>query len=198
MPAEGESRARSPRVAHIVPALFDRKRGIIGGGERYALELARHMADRVPTRLVTFGDTDHREEIGALSVRVIGHPWFVRGQRTNPVALRMLSELRDADVIHCHQLQGLAEGRRVTFHEGYADDALLAAYHRALCIVLPSVYESEFGGLNLVPELLGQTLLEGMACGLPAVCTDVASLPEVVENGVTGWGRPIEQSDGDG
>jgi starch synthase len=37
-----------------------------------------------------------------------------------------------------------------------------------------------------VPELLGQTLLEGMACGAPALCTDVASLPEVVENGVTG------------
>jgi starch synthase len=37
-----------------------------------------------------------------------------------------------------------------------------------------------------VPELLGQTLLEGMACEAPAVCTRVASLPEVVEDGVSG------------
>ena len=317
MPADGGVRARAPRVVHLVPALFDRKHGIIGGGERYALELARHMAERVPTRLVSFGESDHHETMGALGIRVIGHPVFVRGQRTNPVALRMLSELRNADVIHCHQrvvvassvmalaaratgrrvvvsdlggggwdisgyistdrwyhrhlhiseysrkiskhvgkpwadvifggvdlkkftprrdaapnapvlfvgrllphkgihdliralprgmrlelvgprhderyfeaLQKLAEGKEVTFHSGYDDAALVEAYHRALCIVLPSVYQSEFGGLNLVPELLGQTLLEGMACGLPAICTDVASMPEVVEHGVTGWVVP--------
>ena len=41
-----------------------------------------------------------------------------------------------------------------------------------------------------MPELLGQTLLEGMACGLPAVCTAVASLPEVVEDGVNGFVVP--------
>jgi glycosyltransferase involved in cell wall biosynthesis len=41
-----------------------------------------------------------------------------------------------------------------------------------------------------VPELLGQTLLEGMACGAPTVCTDVASLPEVVDHGVTGFVVP--------
>jgi glycosyltransferase involved in cell wall biosynthesis len=29
-----------------------------------------------------------------------------------------------------------------------------------------------------------------MACGIPAVCTDVASMPEVVENGVTGFVVP--------
>ena len=317
MSAERQPLATRPRVVHIVPALFDRKHGILGGAERYALELARHMANRVSTRLVTFGETNHRESIGALDIRVIGDPWFVRGQRANPVALRMFSELRDADVIHCHQrsvlassvmalaaratgrrvvvsdlggggwdisgyistdrwfhrhlhiseysrrvsghanapwadvilggvdlgkftarqravpdapvlfvgrllphkgihdliravpadlrleiigsrhderyfrqLQELAEGRSVTFHVGYDDEALVAAYQRALCIVLPSVYESEFGGRSLVPELLGQTLLEGMACGLPAVCTDVASLPEVVENDVTGFVVP--------
>jgi starch synthase len=37
-----------------------------------------------------------------------------------------------------------------------------------------------------VPELLGQTLLEGMACGTAAICTDVASMPEIVEDRVTG------------
>jgi glycosyltransferase involved in cell wall biosynthesis len=29
-----------------------------------------------------------------------------------------------------------------------------------------------------------------MACGAPAICTDVASLPEVVEDGVTGFVVP--------
>jgi glycosyltransferase involved in cell wall biosynthesis len=41
-----------------------------------------------------------------------------------------------------------------------------------------------------VPELLGQTLLEGMACGTPAICTNVASMPEVVEDGSTGFVVP--------
>src|SRR5207249_2587680 len=36
------------------------------------------------------------------------------------------------------------------------------------------------------PELLGQTLLEAMACGAPVICTTVASLPEIVKDGVTG------------
>jgi glycosyltransferase involved in cell wall biosynthesis len=47
-----------------------------------------------------------------------------------------------------------------------------------------------YGGQTRVPELLGQTLLEGMACGAPAVCTAVASLPEVVEDGVSGFVVP--------
>src|SRR5688500_5377834 len=33
----------SPRVVHIVPALFGAQ-GVVGGAERYAFELARHMA----------------------------------------------------------------------------------------------------------------------------------------------------------
>jgi glycosyltransferase involved in cell wall biosynthesis len=56
--------------------------------------------------------------------------------------------------------------------------------------VLPSVYKNMYGGETTVPELLGQTLLEGMACGAPVVCTDVASMPEVVEDGVTGFVVP--------
>jgi glycosyltransferase involved in cell wall biosynthesis len=59
-----------------------------------------------------------------------------------------------------------------------------------MCIVLPSVYRTDEGHATLVPELLGQTLLEGMACGTPAICTDVASMPEVVEDGVTGFVVP--------
>ena len=37
------------KVLHVVPALFG-KEGVVGGAERYAFELARHMAREVPTR----------------------------------------------------------------------------------------------------------------------------------------------------
>src|SRR5260370_28073552 len=43
-----------------------------------------------------------------------------------------------------------------------------------------------YGEESKVPELLGQTLLEGMACGAPVICTRVASMPEIVQDGVTG------------
>ena len=68
------------------------------------------------------------------------------------------------------------------------DEALVREYRRAMCIVLPSVYRTD-GDETLVPELLGQTLLEGMACGCPP-SAHVASMPEIVEHGVTGFVVP--------
>ncbi|MDX2194676.1 MAG: glycosyltransferase family 1 protein [Gemmatimonadales bacterium] len=53
---------------------------------------------------------------------------------------------------------------------GFAADALLPAlFRRAAAFVQPSLYE----GFGLPP-------LEAMACGTPVVCSDRASLPEVV------------------
>jgi glycosyltransferase involved in cell wall biosynthesis len=290
---------------------------VVGGAERYAYELARHMAAVVPTTLVSFGEASRDEEIGPLRLRVIEAPWFVRGQRTNPFSMKVFHELRPADVIHCHQqhvvassvaaawgrltgrrvfvsdlggggwdisaylstdrwfhghlhlsdysrrvfgherdsrahvigggvdverfspvprapagrdvlfvgrllphkgvenliqglpqgmslkivgpepdgvtrarLTALARGKDVTFLHHLDDAELVREYQRALCIVLPSVYRTTDGRQTAVPELLGQTLLEGMACGIPAICTRVASMPEVVEDGVSGFVVP--------
>ncbi len=91
------------------------------------------------------------------------------------------------DTRYLKDLRKLAEGKDVTFRHDLDDDALVRAYRSAMCIVLPSVYETRYGDTTNVPELLGQTLLEGMACGTPALATDVASLPEVVEDGVQGF-----------
>jgi len=314
-----------PRVLHIVPALFGTS-GTIGGAERYALELARHMADRVPTRLLSFGDRAREEISGALHIRVSGKPHYIRGQKMNPVSWDVVNEIRRADVVHCHQqhifssslaavfgrltrrrvfvtdlggggwdissyistdrwyhghlhiseysrrifghqensrshvilggvdtekfspplqkprrthvvfvgrllphkgvdnlirairpkavqpelpltivgpklddgyfaeLQSLASGKPITFRTEASDEAIIDAYRSALCVVLPSVYRDMYGNETRVPELLGQTLLEAMACGTPTICTDVASMPEIVEDGVTGFvvpaGRP--------
>src|SRR5690242_12235322 len=90
------------RVLHMVPAVFGEK-GVMGGAERYALELARHMADKVPTRFVAFGDKNEEYQLGNLQVHVLGPAWYVRGQRSNPITASVLSEIRRADVVHCHQ-----------------------------------------------------------------------------------------------
>jgi glycosyltransferase involved in cell wall biosynthesis len=305
-----------PRVVHIVPALFG-EGGVFGGAERYALELARHMADQTSTRLVTFSHAPARQSVGQLDIRVLAPAWRIRGQRTNPFHPRLVSHLSWANVVHCHQravvassfsaafcratgrrvfvsdlggggwdvsayirtdrwfhghlhiseysrslaghagwhrarvihggvdterfapdpavpkeplvvfvgrlmphkgvndliealpdgltlevigrlyddrfiadLKRLAAGRSVVFRPDCDDADLVRAYRRAICVVLPSVYRTIYGDETLVPELLGQTLLEGMACGIPAVCTDVASMPEVVVDEQTGFVVP--------
>ncbi len=315
LPSQAGSTSGQPLVLHIVPALFQDDGagdGVTGGAERYVLELARHMALQVPTRLVTFGARERTERLGALDIRVIGGAHHVRGQRFNPFAPALLGEVLRTDIVHCHQnhtvaatasallsrvsgrrvfatdlggggwdlssyvstdrlfhghlhisrysrhinghdatpsahviwggvdherfspgpgerrhvlfvgrllphkgtdllvralppsmpavifgpafdtryledLRELAVGKSITFVHGGTDAQLLQAYRGATCIVLPSVYDDLYGGHTDVPELLGQTLLEGMACGAPGICTNVASLPEVVDDGVTGW-----------
>jgi glycosyltransferase involved in cell wall biosynthesis len=92
-------------------------------------------------------------------------------------------------------LKTLGQDKQVTFRHDCDDAALVQAYRKALCVVLPSVYRNMYGGETRVPELLGQTLLEGMACGLPAICTDVAGMPEIVADGVTGFIVPPNNPD---
>jgi glycosyltransferase involved in cell wall biosynthesis len=299
----------------VVPALFSPNGGVVGGAERYALELARYIAKEAPTTLVTFGDNERTESVDDLTIHVIGNPYYVKGQRGNPLAVRkLLGLLRKGDIVHCHQqhvvtsslaalfcritgrrvfvsdlggggwdvsayvstdawfhghlhiseysrkifghaqsprahvilggvdvekfspdeqvqkkgtilfvgrllphkgvndlinavtpemnleivghpyqqqffedLQQLAVGKNVSFRQDFDDRALIAAYRAARCVVLPSVYQSIYGQTTNVPELLGQALLEGMACGIPAICTEVASMPEIVEDGISGF-----------
>lgn len=84
-------------------------------------------------------------------------------------------------------LKSLAQNKPVRFIENAEDRDIIREYQRAMCVVLPSVYHSVGGVRHRMPELLGQTLLEGMACGTPVICTEVGGMPEVVEDGVTGF-----------
>ena len=100
------------------------------------------------------------------------------------VPLRIVGQPMDADYLR--SLKDLVCGKQVTFVHDADDTALVGEYRRAACVVLPSVYRTPDGRTTQVPELLGQTLLEAMACGRPVICTEVASMPEVVvhqENG---------------
>lgn len=92
-------------------------------------------------------------------------------------------------------LSELAIGKRVIFHGPVSETALVEAYRRAGCVVLPSVYQTHEGQFSRLPELLGQTLLEGMSCGRPVICSDVGGMPEVVEHGHTGYVVPERDAD---
>jgi len=91
------------------------------------------------------------------------------------------------DTRYVEQLKEQARGKQVRFRHDCDDRQLIDAYRRAICVVLPSVYRAPDGTETKVPELLGQTLLEAMACAAPVICTKVASLPEIVEHDKTGF-----------
>jgi glycosyltransferase involved in cell wall biosynthesis len=133
-------------------------------------------------------DQSVRRDGGALFVgRLLPHKGITDLIRGLPEGVPLTVVGPVPDEATKERLVALSRGKAVTFLHGLDDEALVHEYRRAMCIVLPSVYRTDEGHTTVVPELLGQTLLEGMACGAPAICTDVASMPEVVEHGVTGF-----------
>lgn len=72
-------------------------------------------------------------------------------------------------------------------NEDGGDDVMRGLYRRAWVNVLPSVYRDCFGRPHVIPELMGLTILEAMACGTPAICSRVGGMPEFIRHGETGF-----------
>lgn len=308
------------KLLHVSPTWFG-DGSVIGGAERYTLELARACARLTPTTLLSFAPRGMRRREGSLDVRLLRN---LPGRRTrltgNPLHPALYAEVARADVVHCHQpdtfatnaaiLAGAALRRpvfvsdlggghmyapslklpvlpratgllllsaysrtlwqeaprwrrparmdviyggvdtsrftpgpevvpgqvlyagRVMRHKGVehaiaavepdmrlivagraydppyvtmlqqmappnvefrhdvADEALITLLGSSVATVVPSVYRTWGGGETRIPELLGLVALESMACGTPVIVSDVASLPELVEDGVTGFVVP--------
>jgi glycosyltransferase involved in cell wall biosynthesis len=85
---------------------------------------------------------------------------------------------------YLERLRALAAGKDVRFHHGLADGEVLPFLQRAMALVHPTPVDA--AGSAGVHELLGLAPIEAMACGCPVVASAVASLPEVVEDGVSG------------
>ena len=91
------------------------------------------------------------------------------------------------DKRYFEHLRALSTGKPVEFVLDADDATLLDLYRRAVAVVLPSVYVDYFGGSHAWPELMGFSLLEGMACETPAICSRVGGMPEYIDHGQTGY-----------
>ncbi|MCY3914301.1 MAG: glycosyltransferase family 4 protein [Chloroflexi bacterium] len=91
-----------PRVLHLSPTWFG-EISVIGGGERFPLELARAMRDRVPTRLVAFGGPPTTADAAGFPIEVARTWRHLRSRPYDAIGPGFIPALLWADVVHCHQ-----------------------------------------------------------------------------------------------
>ncbi|MDR1634845.1 MAG: glycogen synthase [Bifidobacteriaceae bacterium] len=120
-----------------------------------------------------------------------GLPYFLRAVRRlepgvqivlaagAPDTPQIAAEVRDLVDQLARERQGV-----VWIEEMLPQSDLDAILSHASLFACPSIYEP-----------LGIVNLEAMACAVPVVATATGGIPEVVEDGVTGWLVPIEQVD---
>lgn len=95
------------RVIHVAPTPFGRD-GLLGGGERYPLELARALAKYVSCELVTFGRAPNLvHEAGGLRVRTLRALGYLQRHPAHALAPALVGALRGADVVHTHHLRSM-------------------------------------------------------------------------------------------
>lgn len=94
------------KVVHITPTYFDDS-SLIGGGERYVVELSRWMAQDVETTLVSFSDQRKSYFQDALKIEIYPVQRFIKGNKFNPFNFRLFTQILDADVVHFHHINTL-------------------------------------------------------------------------------------------
>jgi glycosyltransferase involved in cell wall biosynthesis len=157
------------RVLHITPTWFDPS-SILGGGERYATELAQQMSVQADTTLISFGPRARREHRGALELRIVRRLTALGGNPVNPLAFAQLAAIARADVVHVHAINTLVSDlacitsallRRPAVVTDYGGGSGLVLNHRlpVLGRYRAAIAYSRFGLAQLPPPLAARARL---------------------------------------
>ncbi len=107
--------------------------------------------------------------------------------RGTPVRAVMIGDGQELGPVQARARE-LRLGRLVRFPGALTQPEVQRALRRAAAVALPCIVDTD-GNQDALPTVL----LEGAACGLPAVATRVAGVPEIVRDGETG--RVVEPGD---
>ncbi len=145
------------------------------------------LAEGVPAKRITTIhnpiDTERFQPAPAeektIDVLYVGRLSIEKGLRTLLDALRLQTQSLNVMVAGDGPLRKNLQseaGSRVQFAGWIANEQLSQLIRRAKVVVVPSLFEPQ-----------GVVVLEAMACGVPVIGSDVGGIPEMIENGTTGW-----------
>jgi glycosyltransferase involved in cell wall biosynthesis len=179
----------------LLPVLFDRFLGV----SDYSISTLGVPSDRA---LVIYGGADPRRfrpdrALSRRDVLFVGrltpHKGIDRLIQALPPNARLTivgtegHDRRQPERSYPLLLRRLAVGRDVHFAGRVSEEELSLRLRGAAVLVLPSVHLTCYGRHIAIPELLGLTVLEAMASGTPVIASRVGGLPEIVQDGDTGF-----------
>ncbi len=138
----------------VIPASYFARDRVVGGGERYALEYARALAELVPVTLGLFDLQPSRQTDGRLEIRVFSTRHLDQ-RRGFPISAASSKALRDYDVLHI-----------MVFPTPLADWLLLAGRWRRQTIVLTDVGGGGPCWSTYLQKISPRCNLNRLACGL--------------------------------
>jgi glycosyltransferase involved in cell wall biosynthesis len=157
------------KVVHISPTYFDDS-SLIGGGERYVVELSSWMSKVVDTTLVSFSAKRQSRTKGKLKIEIYPVKRLIHNNKINPLSFRYIRSILNADVVHIHHIHTLVSdmacliaaslGKRV-FVTDYGGGASLALNRRIPVLQLYHgvIAYSRFGMKHLPIELQKKAVL---------------------------------------
>lgn len=116
--------------------------------------------------------------------RLLPHKGVHELVRAMPESFELRIVGRPYDDQYFELLKQSSRGKRVQFVTDADDDELARQYQGATVVLQPSI-PNPSGGQDR-SELLGLVAIEAQSAGKPVIVTDTTSLPELVQDGVTG------------
>jgi L-malate glycosyltransferase len=195
-----------PSYSETVAFCIEQSDGVTAVSESLRRDTVRELGIRREIRVIpNFLDCSviHRREVPDLRARLtpdgealVIHMSNFRPVKRVPVVVEVFARVRQecrARLLMVGDGPDLGEAGRVARAHGIHDhvtflgeqDQIVPLLSAADVFLLPSAQES-----------FGLAALEAMACEVPVVTSRVGGLPEVIEDGVTGFMHPLEDLDG--